>query len=175
MKHAKKTRAALVVLQLAAAGTLWAQDTALSPDGIWKTQDGRALVKIGNCDGNSQKKCGKIVDLKWPNDPQTGQPKMDAKNDDNALRSRPLMGLQNVQGFVQDGASKELWTDGTIYSPREGKTYNANMTVINEETLELRGYVGVPLFGKTQTWTKVKDGFKLEKGDPKDDKPEDEE
>lgn len=168
MKHIKKTLTAIALLHLWSPAAFAGE---ISPNGLWKTQDGRALVEIGACEKDEALKCGKIVDLHWPNDPVTGKPKLDHLNEDDKLKTRPLMGLQMLEGFAKDDAGDNAWTDGTIYSPREGKTYTANMTVINDNTLEVRGYVLAPIFGKTQTWTRMPVGSHLEKGDPKDDKP----
>jgi len=82
----------------------------------------------------------------------TGGPATDEKNPDPALRKRELIGLVILSDFRQDGAG--TWTDGTIYDPREGKTYACKMTLRNPNSLNIRGYVGVSLFGRTEVWTR---------------------
>lgn len=89
---------------------------------------------------------GKIV---WG----TGGPDRDVKNPDASLRSRPLIGTVILSGFSYDGDL--TWVDGTIYDPREGKTYSCKMTLRNKRELNIRGYVGVSLFGRTEVWTKL--------------------
>ncbi|MGM9510043.1 DUF2147 domain-containing protein [Larkinella sp. GY13] len=96
---------------------------------------------------------GKLVWLREPNNPSTGKPKTDLKNSQATLRSRPLMGLDVMQGFVHDGG--KVWEDGHIYNPEDGKEYSCKMTLKNPNTLDVRGYVGISLLGKTQTWTRV--------------------
>jgi uncharacterized protein (DUF2147 family) len=48
------------------------------------------------------------------------------------------------------------WTDGHIYNPSDGKEYKAYMKLKDHKTLTVRGYVGISLFGKTDTWTRVR-------------------
>ena len=125
--------------------------------GMWLTAEGKSKVEIYKC---SDKYCGKIVWLKIPqyplDDPQGmgGKDKVDRENPDGGLKTRPLLGINVIQGFIYDGESE--WDDGTIYDPRNGKTYNCKMTLTDENTLEVRGYVGLPLFGRTAVWTRTK-------------------
>jgi uncharacterized protein (DUF2147 family) len=91
---------------------------------------------------------GKVV---WGSGTQT----TDEKNPNPQLRSRPLTGIVILNNFVFNG--KDTWTDGTIYDPREGKTYSCKITMKDNNTLEVRGYVGISLFGRTETWTRVKE------------------
>src|SRR5690606_4566928 len=73
---------------------------------------------------------------------------LDVNNPDEKLRNRSLLGLKNLDGFKFDDGE---WTGGEIYDPKKGKTYSANME-IEDGKLHLRGYVGVPLFGRTAVW-----------------------
>ena len=57
-----------------------------------------------------------------------------------------------MQGFRYKGDNK--WTGGTIYDPNNGKTYKGNITKIDTDTLKLRGYIGVSLFGRNEIWTR---------------------
>ena len=56
-------------------------------------------------------------------------------------------------GFKYTGNSQ--WQNGTIYDAESGKTYSCNIKLTNPQTLEVRGFVGVSLFGRTDTWKKV--------------------
>ncbi|MGV3556870.1 DUF2147 domain-containing protein [Larkinella arboricola] len=96
---------------------------------------------------------GKLVWLKQPTDPATGKPRTDVRNSAANLRSRPLVGLDVMQGFNYDGG--KVWENGMIYNPEDGKEYNCKLTLKNPNTLDVRGYVGISLLGKTQTWTRV--------------------
>ncbi|NBU04628.1 MAG: DUF2147 domain-containing protein, partial [Bacteroidetes bacterium] len=94
---------------------------------------------------------GKIVWLKEPL--KNGKPKVDDLNPNPAKRSVPLMNLQILKDFVYDADDKE-WEDGTIYDPKNGKTYSCYMT-LDGTKLNVRGYVGVSMIGRTSVWTRV--------------------
>ena len=97
---------------------------------------------------------GKLVWLGQPNYPETGKPRKDDKNADASKRSRPLMNMVLLYNFKYDGNS--VWGDGKIYNPEDGKEYNCKMTLKDPNTLLVRGYVGISILGKNQTWTRVK-------------------
>ena len=120
--------------------------------GLWSTESGKSRVEIFDCAG---KLCGKIVWLKEPLDDK-GQEKVDRENPDEAFKSRKILGLPLLSDFVSDGDSGRAWTDGRIYNPEDGQTYKCNMELQEDGTLKVRGYVGLPLFGKTQIWTSAK-------------------
>jgi uncharacterized protein (DUF2147 family) len=81
-----------------------------------------------------------------------GLPRVDRKNPDQALRNRRLLGLQIMDGFVYD--SESSWDKGRIYDPESGKTYQSKITLVSPHRLKIRGYVGIPLFGRTTTWNR---------------------
>jgi uncharacterized protein (DUF2147 family) len=93
---------------------------------------------------------GKVVWLKEPN--EFGKPKVDRLNEDPKLRTRPRLGLPVLNDFVKDGDNK--YDDGTIYDPLNGKTYSCKITYKGKE-LDIRGYIGISLFGRTTTWTRA--------------------
>jgi len=128
-----------------------AQGTHDAVVGTWLVQDGSGKVKIEKV---GDKYTGKLVWIKNPTD-KTGKPLTDSKNPDVAMRNRPQMGLPLLQNFVFD--EENHWTSGTIYDPDEGKTYSCKMTMKDNQTLEVRGYVGISLFGRTDTWKRVDD------------------
>ena len=115
--------------------------------GYWLTDKGTAKIEIYKEAGKYN---GKIVWLREPND-EKGMPKVDVENPDKDLRSRPVMGLNLVSGFNFDG---DQWEDGEIYDPEEGKTYSCRMR-LKKDKLEVRGYIGTPLFGRTVVWTRT--------------------
>lgn len=117
--------------------------------GVWKTGEGNAMVRIYK---NGDKYQGKIVWLKEPNDPETGKPKVDKNHPEEAVRNRPILGLVNVWGFTYKG--KNVWDEGSIYDPKNGNTYSCTIKMPNPNTLEVRGYIGVSLIGRTDTWTR---------------------
>lgn len=117
--------------------------------GVWKTGEGTAMVRIYK---NGDKYQGKIVWLKEPNDPETGKPKIDKNHPDESVRSRPILGLINVWGFVHKG--ENVWEEGNIYDPKNGNTYSCTIKLDNPNALEVRGYIGVSLIGRTDVWTR---------------------
>ena len=78
----------------------------------------------------------------------------DSQNPDAKLRSRPRLGLVFMQGFKYDDDNK--WDDGKIYDPESGKTYSCYMKMESANTMEVKGYIGFSLIGKSQSWTRVK-------------------
>jgi uncharacterized protein (DUF2147 family) len=96
---------------------------------------------------------GKIVWLKEPIDPETGKPKLDKRNPDESLRTVPTLGLVNLKGFTYNEEEKE-WQNGTVYDPKVGKEYSCKMNLQDANTLDVRGFIGVSMFGRTDTWTR---------------------
>jgi uncharacterized protein (DUF2147 family) len=116
---------------------------------LWYNEEKTAKIKIFKAtDG---KFYGKIVWMKEPNNPE-GNPKLDTKNPKKEHRNDPIMGLQLLRGFDKDG--ENVYTDGTIYDPKNGKDYSCKMTR-KGNSLEVRGYVGISLLGRTTTWTEA--------------------
>ena len=118
--------------------------------GTWATDGDKSHVEIAPC---GLKFCGIIVWLKEPLD-DDGKLRRDDNNPNKFLRDRSIVGLPLLANFV---ASTEgnAWEDGTIYILEDGKTYSCTLTLLDTETLKVRGYVGLPMFGKTQNWNRV--------------------
>lgn len=112
--------------------------------GIWLTADGEGLIEI-RFDGEVPKGF-----IKGAAD-GAEEGRLDVLNPDPSLRDRPLKGLQIISNLSPSGESK--WK-GNVYDPDTGKTYKCTLTLIDESTLKLRGYVGVPLLGRAETWTR---------------------
>jgi uncharacterized protein (DUF2147 family) len=146
----KKTLFLTSALMLFIAHFLFAQN---SPGdkvvGTWLTaeKDGKIeIYKAGN------KYNGKII---WGKNLYQSDGKTlvkDTKNPEPKNRNKPLLNAEILTGFIY--ANNE-WTDGKIYDPKSGKTYSANMK-LKGNTLSLRGYVGVSMFGRTTTWERIK-------------------
>lgn len=122
---------------------------AADPDdilGLWKNGEGTGIVQIYK---KGDKYYGKIVWLKVTNDPD-GTPRKDINNPEASLRSRPLKGLENLRGFQYAGDGK--WENGNVYDPKTGNDYSCEMTLVNPNTLEVRGFIGISLFGRTDVW-----------------------
>jgi uncharacterized protein (DUF2147 family) len=115
--------------------------------GKWFSSSGGAQIQIYKKAG---KYFGKIIWLRKPND-EKGKPKRDIRNPDPALRSRPAIGLEVLKNFTfQNG----IW-DGTIYDPKSGRTYSCKMTMNDHNKLDIRGYVGFSMLGRTESWTRA--------------------
>ncbi len=118
--------------------------------GHWYSQDKSYIVKIFE---TNNKFYGKITWLKYPND-EYGRQRTDKNNPDEHLKNRHIRGLIILNDFVY--YKNNIWDNGTIYSPKIGKTYSCIMTLIDKNKLEVRGYKGIPMFGKTAIWTRIK-------------------
>jgi len=129
---------------------------AQNPDaalGVWKNGEGTGMVQIYK---KGDKYFGKVVWLKVPNDPD-GKPRADINNSEEGLRNRPLKGMENLRDFIFKGDNK--WEEGRIYDPKTGNDYACDMKLVDENTLEVRGFIGVSLFGRTDVWKRqVKKG-----------------
>ena len=148
----KFTRFLLPLLILLVAIVSFApKDNSDAVVGTWLNGTKKGHVQIYKQGGTF---FGKLVYLTDPNDPATGKPKTDINNADAAKRTRPLINLPLMYNFKYDGGN--IWSDGKIYNPEDGKEYNCKMTLKNPNTLDVRGYVGISLLGKTQTWTRIK-------------------
>jgi uncharacterized protein (DUF2147 family) len=147
---------AWLLLILAFAASLSAFTGADDITGTWFNQDKDAKIEIAKCGDNY---CAKIVWLKEPTYPAgsklgaPGTPKLDDKNPDAARRKDPLMGLEIIKGFQFAGGN--VWKNGTIYDPDSGKTYSAKATLVSANELDLRGFIGVSMFGRTEKWTRA--------------------
>ncbi len=138
----------LMLAALACLGLALPARAQTAPLGWWLDQTKRAGILIAPC-GNQL--CGHIEWLKSPLDPE-GKPKTDLHNPDTALHSRPICGLPILGGFAPDGSGG--WNGGWIYDPDAGKTYKSQMHVAADGTLHVRGYIGIPLLGRSETWTR---------------------
>lgn len=118
--------------------------------GIWEPSHGKARIKIEKI---GTKYFGKIVWLKEPIDPATKEKKTDKNNADETLRSKPLLGLRVLKDF--ELTAKNLWANGTIYDPENGNTYNCKIEMKDANTIEIRGFIGVPTFGRTDVWKRM--------------------
>lgn len=142
----------LLILTLAFSNIIFAQDQVAESDkiiGLWEVGSGKARIKVTKY---GDKFGGKIVWLKEPNY-EDGTKKMDKNNPDESKRTTPTLGLNNLLGFSYK--EKGEYSGGTIYDPENGSTYNCVITMEDDNTLKVRGYIGVQLFGRTDTWKRV--------------------
>ena len=110
--------------------------------GTYMNQEGEAIIKIYESAGKYH---GKLVWMKKPE-------KLDEHNPDKTKQSQKLLGKTIMNNFEFDD---DMWEDGTIYDPKNGKTYDCKVTRDAKGNLEIRGFIGISLLGRTSHWTKV--------------------
>ena len=142
----------LLLLAIVFSGSLTAQDSAEADrlTGVWEPSHGKAKVKIEKI---ADKYYGKIVWLKEPIDPETKQPKLDKNNPDEKLQNKPLRGYRILKDFQY--TDKNEWTEGNIYDPENGNTYSCIIKMTDDNTLDIRGYIGVSVLGRTDIWKRL--------------------
>ncbi|MDR3673659.1 MAG: DUF2147 domain-containing protein [Holophaga sp.] len=131
-----------LLLLAGASSALPAQEVT----GNWWTEAKDTLIQIST-DANGQLD-GKIISGPKPDE-------LDVHNPVASLRRRPLLGLVILHGFVKEAPLS--WKDGQIYDPESGKTYKAIIRMKKNDLnhLSLKGYVGIPLFGRASEWTRA--------------------
>ena len=133
----------------ALAGTALAQAT---PVGLWKTIDDetgkeKSFVRITEAGGVLSGKVEKIVDP--AKQEQVCQECTDAR------KGQKVLGMTIVEG-VKKNADGSVWDGGTILDPNNGKVYKVKMTPKDGgKALDVRGFIGFSLLGRTQTWVRV--------------------
>ncbi len=133
--------AALAGAQLGAHAGAAAAHDALDVYGAWLTEKQNSVVVVSQCDATP---CGEIV---WIDAPDAAS-LTDVENPDEALRGRPLLGLEMLYGFE---AKKDQWKKGRIYDPETGKTYGSRLRRLDDGSLQVKGCIG-PVC-QTQIWT----------------------
>lgn len=111
--------------------------------GTWVNQAGDGLVAIAETNGIYTGTISGSTDNK---------DRKDHHNPNPELRERSLLNVIVLGDFKYVGNLQ--WQDGWVYDPNNGKTYRCKMQLIDRKTLEIRGYIGISLFGRTETWTK---------------------
>ena len=125
-----------------------------TPAGLWKSIDDetkkeKSLIRISEADGVLTGKLEKLLD------PATKPDAVCDKCSDDR-KDKPLVGMTLVKGVKQNESDKAMWDGGEILDPNNGKTYKVRMTPQDGgKTLAVRGYIGAPLLGRTQTWVRV--------------------
>ena len=142
IKLAKYVLAALLIAGGASAASASPAPGAATPIGVWLFQNNRFAIQIDTC---GDELCGKVTWLK--------SPCTDSKNEDPALRSRPVLGITVLNGLRRTAAG--TWEGGEIYNPDDGGHYQASLSMNDDGTLRVRAYEGVPLFGKTLRLTRM--------------------
>jgi uncharacterized protein (DUF2147 family) len=142
----KKITLLLLFVTISLSGFSQAKDAIV---GRWLNSSGEAHVDIFK---KNEKFYGKIVWLKNPRD-EKGNAKTDLRNPDESMRTKPMLGLEILKDFVYEDGK---WTNGKIYDPKSGKTYSCNISQKGNGVLNIRGYIGISIIGRTDVWKKVK-------------------
>jgi len=126
-----------------------------SPVGLWKTIDDvtgkpKAIVRITESSGVLQ---GTIIKI-FPSPGKDQNELCDACK--GSLHNKRIVGMTILRGLKADNNNPGRWDGGKILDPKNGKTYNCNIQLSdNSGSLNVRGYIGISLFGRTQTWNRV--------------------
>ena len=128
-----------------------AQSTNKADDiiGIWLSEEKNGKVEIYK---SGYKYYGKLIWGKTMFEADGRTSKKDVKNSDINLRTRKLKDLIMLTNFVFED---NVWSGGKIYDPQAGKLYSCTMK-LKANTLNIRGYVGISLFGRSSQWTRIK-------------------
>ncbi len=132
---------AWLVLPLAPAAA--ADDQAAKVLGNWLTEGRDGIIQMSLAsDGSYQ---GKIVGGNAPH-------RLDTHNPDESKRAQTLLGQFIVHGMKYDGGGR--WSGGSIYDPDSGRTYRCKIELLGADRLQVRGFIGFALLGRSQVWTR---------------------
>lgn len=116
--------------------------------GVWWNEEKTTKIEVKKEAG---KYVGTIVYM-IPEKYKNGEAPKDDKNPDEKLRKRSVVGLQILNGFEYNAKKKE-WSEGTIYDPKSGKTYDCYGWLESDNLLKLKGFVaGIRWMGKSSEW-----------------------
>ena len=124
-----------------------------SPAGLWKTIDDetkaeKSLVRVSDTGGVFSAVIEKLLD------PARQDAKCDKCSDDR--KDKPVMGMTIVRNVKHSSSDAELWDGGEILDPNNGKVYKVRLKPVDGgKKMEVRGYIGMPMLGRTQTWIRV--------------------
>ena len=145
-------RHAALGLALALASGLAAAQAA-SPAGLWKTVDDntkreKSLVRIVESGGVYTGRVEKVIDPDSPKDAV-------CKDCTDDRKDKPVVGMTIIRNMKASG-DKDVFEGGDILDPNNGKVYSAKLTLVDGgKKLDVRGYIGMPMLGRTQTWQRV--------------------
>ncbi len=144
----------LLVAGVLAGSAFAALGQAATPAGTWKTIDDntkkdKSLVRIVESGGVYTGKVEKIVDPDAPKDAV-------CKDCTDERKDKPVLGMTILRGVKQNADDKAQYEGGDILDPNNGKVYRVRLKVVdNGARLEVRGFIGTPMLGRTQTWVRA--------------------
>lgn len=138
----------IIILFVAVTGIFSIQSQSVT--GKWKTFDdetgeAKSIVEITEERG---KIYGKVIEILNPAKKNSKCQKCPGEDKD-----KPILGLTVIKGLSKEGSE---YTNGKILDPNKGKLYKCVVSIDGSDKLNVRGYVGVSLLGRTQTWMRVK-------------------
>ena len=148
------TKKNLAVAFLLAGTAFGAAAQATSPAGLWRTIDDsskkdKSLVRIVETNGVYTGKVEKIVDPDSPKDATCKECSDDRKD-------KPIVGMTIIRNVKASADDKDVFEGGDILDPNNGKVYKSKMKLIDGGSkLEVRGFIGISLLGRTQTWVRA--------------------
>ncbi|PJJ60260.1 DUF2147 domain-containing protein [Hymenobacter chitinivorans] len=142
----------LLSLLLCLACSWGAAAQTVVPLGVWADDTGESHIEIYRC---GELLCGKLVWLQQPQEAITGKPKLDQHNPDPDKRTVPLHNMPVLQGLRYNPGS-DRWEDGQIYDPSNGHTYSCYLSMAGKDKLEVKGYIGFSLIGRSHYWVRVR-------------------
>lgn len=122
-----------------------------SPMGYWKTVDDKTgkVKSVVHITGSPSYLSATVVKL-YPGALTT------CSACSGSLKDKPVLGMTVMYGLKQSSSNLNEWSGGTIFDPKSGQVYNCMLTVAPDgKTMVVRGYVGVSLFGRSQTWIRT--------------------
>ena len=117
--------------------------------GLWLSAKEKVVIELYPC---GDELCGDIVWLAKPFR-KSGEFKRDKKNPDPSLRDRGWCGIQVINGLEANG--KDGWENGKFYYPKMGRSFDLDIELKSDDAIEIRAYLGIPLLGKAETWTRA--------------------
>lgn len=151
MKHA--VRLALVLGLLLGAGAVSAADTS-TPVGTWKQVDDvtgkvKSIIQISETNGTLEGKVMQLLNRSPEAIARDGEHPKCAKCD-GERKDQPIEGMTILWGVSKDG---DVWDGGKILDPKNGKVYKVKLTLEDGgQKLDVHGYIGFALLGRSQTW-----------------------
>ena len=138
----------LLVFLVGLSSAYWQAETKQAFEGVWVSVDDVSNKRKSEISlyVEGGKLYGQIARLLLEED--KGKQCAACKGD---LKNKPIEGLTIIEGLEWDGTA---WTGGKILDPANGKQYSCTLTLEDDQTLKVRGYLGISLLGRTQTWYK---------------------
>jgi uncharacterized protein (DUF2147 family) len=141
----------LAVLAIVLARPVAAVDL---PNEFWINDKAGWTVETKPCDTGL---CGYLVDFPSAHTVRPDGPEKDVHNPDKSKRAQPMCGMLLMGGFKPAKPEGKAWENGWVYDPVSGDTFSGTISVVDDHTVKLRGYLGISLFGKTMMLRRAAD------------------